>query len=300
VTGSGAVVVQIGGGLGNQLFQYAMGRRLALVNGMPLILDHLSTFPRDFHRRKFVLDRFNIQCGYVPPSASYASLPGRFRRRWDRWVNHMRDPARRSYIAENPAQAFEPALLDFKVNHPIYFEGYWQHEEYFRDMAPQIRADFTPKNPFDEVNLEWARRIGAVNAVCLHVRRLRGVPNMPDAQPLPESEKLHVGMDYYKRALAFLLARVRDPHIFVFSDYPEWARENIRGAFPVEFVTHNGPSQDYADLWLMSLCRHFVNANSTFSWWAAWLSTYAEKIVLAPHSGLGTGFHSVPPSWHLL
>jgi len=140
-----------------------------------------------------------------------------------------------------------------------------------------------------------------VNAVCLHVRRLHGVPLVAAAAPRAESDYLHIGMSYYQRAFDQITQRVRDPHFFVFSDFPEWARENIRTKAPIEFVEHNQAGKDYEDFWLMTQCRHFVIANSTFSWWAAWLANpVEEKLVYAPASGIGKMLRSIPPTWKVL
>jgi hypothetical protein len=294
------VVVQMWGGLGNQLFQYAMGRRLALASGVPLVLDHLSGFPRDYYRRKFSLDKFNIQCGFVPERASYANWTGRMRRRIDRWRNAGRPLEQKYYVQENSAQNLERELLELRVQRRVFFEGYWQHEEYFRDCAQTIQEDFQLKVEHDAANVEMAAKINAVNAVCLHVRRLHGVPQSTSAQPLMISTKLHVGPDYYQRALDWMAHRVPNPHFFVFADYPEWARENVHTRAPIEFVTHNGPDRDYEDFWLMSQCRHFIIANSTFSWWAAWLGQGGGKQVVAPAAALGSLLQSIPPAWQAL
>jgi hypothetical protein len=294
------VVVQISGGLGNQLFQYAMGRRLALASGVPLMLDHLSGFPRDYYRRKFSLDKFNIDCEFIPERASYASVTGRVRRRVDRWLNRHQPLERKTYIRENPRQHFQQELLGLKVSRRVFFDGFWQHEEYFRDQAVQIRTDFTLKVPHEPANLEFAERIRSVEAVCLHVRRLHGVPNSKRAAPLAENTRLHVDAGYYQRALNHVLKPLRNPHVFVFADFPDWARENVKADVPLEFVTHNGPDRDYEDFWLMSQCRHFIIANSTFSWWAAWLGNQEGKRVVAPAAALGYALTSIPPGWEAL
>lgn len=299
-TAGGEVVVQVAAGLGNQLFQYAMGRHLALANGVPLVLDHLSGFPRDRYRRAFVLDRFDVQCRYVPASASYATPLGRVRRRLHRWRDRGRGLAERRYVQETDSRRVEPGLVGLVVHGRTYFEGYWQHEEYFRDSADQIRSDLRVIGEHDAMNVALAARINAVDAVCLHVRRLHGVPNTPAAAPLAENARLHVDLDYYTRAMARVAEAVRAPRFFVFSDYPDWARAHLRSPLPMEFVTHNGPDKDVEDFWLMTQCRHFVIANSTFSWWAAWLGSAPDKHVIAPAAAVGKMIKSVPASWETL
>jgi hypothetical protein len=133
------------------------------------------------------------------------------------------------------------------------------------------------------------------------VRRLHGVPNTADARPLATATHWeHVEVDYIPRAIDTIAQRVTRPHFFVFADYPDWAREHVHTSHPIEFVTHNGADRDYEDFRLMARCRHFIIANSTFSWWAAWLGTYPEKIVIAPKQAIGEALGSVPGSWLLV
>ena len=285
--------MRIAGGLGNQLFQYAMGRALSIRTGIPLVLDHLSGFPRDIFRRTFLLDRFQVQCDYVPATASFATLSGRLRRRARLLANRALPLDRRTYLLEPDSLRMYPEIAALRPGRTVYLEGYWQFEDYFRDVAPQIRKDVRLRVEHDPLNVEWASRIRDVNAVCLHVRRLRGVVQ---AHPLAESSpELRVDDSYYQRALQRIAERVEKPHFFVFADHPDWARDNIRSPFPLEFVTHNGAAKDYEDLWLMSQCRHFIIANSSFSWWGAWLGEHPGKVVVAPRNVVG--LTSVPSEW---
>jgi len=191
-------------------------------------------------------------------------------------------------------------MLDFRVTRPIYLDGYWQHEEYFKDIRDQVCQELTLHTPHDPVNVDWAKRIGSVNSVCLHVRRLHGVANVADAKPLSTSTQQHIDTSYYDRAVELLAKKVKEPHFFVFADYPDWARENIHTSYPTEYITHNGADKDYEDFWLMGQCKHFIVANSTFSWWAAWLSQNPEKIVSVPKAAIGFMLKSAPSSWLLV
>jgi len=294
------VIVRVSGGLGNQLFQFATAKRLAMHNSVPLTIDHLSGFPRDFYKRNFLLDHFNIRCDYIDPSSSYTSFWGRIRRRLQIKLNKNRNLSRKTYIFEEQQNKLEPEILDFRVNHPIYLDGYWQHEEYFKDIRDQLCEELTLKTPHDPVNIELAKRINSVNSVCLHVRRLHGVPNVTDAKPLATSAQQHVDAGYYDRAVESLTQKVNQPHFFVFADYPDWAREHIHTSYPTEYVTHNGADKDYEDFWLMGQCKHFIVANSTCSWWAAWLGRSPEKVVIVPKASIGFMLKSAPASWMLV
>jgi hypothetical protein len=296
------VTVLIAGGLGNQLFQYATARRLALQSDVPLTLDHLSGFPRDFYKRRYLLDRFAIHADTIAPRSSYLSYRARLRRKLQVQINQRRDFADRTYVRERDSR-FEPRLLDLRVTRPIYLEGYWQYEPYFRDIRETLCEELTLRGEHDAENLAFAARIRSVEAVCLHVRRLHGVPNSQDARPVMDPTwKHYIDPSYFEKAIALMAQRVANPHFFVFADYPDWAREHIRAPHPLEFVTHNGADRDYEDFWLMSLCRHFIVANSTFSWWAAWLGQDPRKIVIAPKDSIGPDqvLKSAPDSWLLV
>jgi hypothetical protein len=291
------VTVWIAGGLGNQLFQYAAARRLALRNDVPLVIDRLSSYSRDFYKRRFRLDLFDIRADYTEPGDAYASGWGRLRRRIQVRANRSRPLEKRTYLLEDE-RAFDPRLLELRVTRPIYLQGYWQYEDYFKDIRNQLREELTLRVPHEARNVEWARRIGAVEAVCLHVRQLHGVPQTRGAKPLdPLAQQHYVDPSYFQRAIEVLTRKVEKPHFFVFSDYPDWARQHVRSPHPIEFVTDNGAEKDYEDFWLMGQCRHFITANSTFSWWAAWLAPNPDKIVIAPKGAIGQVYRSVPPSW---
>jgi hypothetical protein len=294
------VIVRIAGGLGNQLFEYAAARRLAMRNDVPLTLDHISGFPRDFYKRNFLLDHFNIRCDYIDPGSSYASFWGRLCRRIQLKLNRNRDLQRKTYVMEENTSKLDARMLDLRVTRPIYLEGYWQHEDYFKDIREQLCDELTLKTPHDPVNIELAKRINSVNSVCLHVRRLHGVPNVANAKPLETKPAQHIDVSYYSRAVERIGEKVKDPHFFVFADYPDWARENINVPYPIEYVTHNGADKDYEDFWLMGQCKHFIVANSTFSWWAAWLARNPDKIIIAPKASIGFALQSTPSSWLLL
>jgi hypothetical protein len=299
MAGRGRVTVRIGGGLGNQLFQYATARRLALHSGVPLTIDNLSGFARDFYKRRYLLDRFNIAGDTIRPSASYVSLWGRLRGQIQARSNASRPLEERSYLREG-VDHFEPRILDLKVTRPIYLEGYWQYERYFSDIRDTLCDELTFRTTHDADNLEVARKIHSVESVCLHVRRLHGVPDTKDAKPVMDASwKHYIEPSYFERAVELVAQRIEKPHFFVFADYPDWAREHIRTPFPTEFITHNGSERDYEDFWLMGQCRHFIVANSTFSWWAAWLARHPRKIVVAPKASIGPDqvLKSAPDSW---
>lgn len=272
------IIPRIFGGLGNQLFIYAAARRLALVNNADLVLDDVSGFVRDHqYQRNYQLDHFNIPCRKTTATERlepFSRLRRHVKRRW-----HQRLPfEQRRYLVQEGID-FDPRLLSFRFRNTVYLDGYWQSEDYFKDIEPQIREDLRIQPPTDAVNQQIAAQIRATNAVAVHVRFF----DAPGQTPTGAIENNAPG-DYYQRAIHSMEQRQSNAHYYLFSDQPQAARTRI--PLPDERVTlvaHNqGDAMACADLWLMTQCRHFIIANSTFSWWGAWLSVQPDKIVIAP------------------
>lgn len=267
------VIVRLMGGLGNQMFQYATGRAVAHRNRTQLKLD-VSALERDA-ARSYTLHHFNIV-----KSIATSDEVGRFTKR-DLWgrisrrvERYLRPPYRRPVFTQR-FDHFDPDIL--RLRGSVYLTGYWQSEKYFKDIEQIIRQDFTLRHAPNAENQRLARIIANTNSVSLHIRRGDYVSN-------PRfSRKFGVcSLEYYQSAAAKMAEKVQDPHFFVFSDDIPWARDNLRLQYPVTFVAHNDADKDYEDLRLMSLCRHHIIANSSFSWWGAWLCTRPGKIVMAP------------------
>jgi len=152
------------------------------------------------------------------------------------------------------------------------------------------------RTPATIENLEMLRRIESENAVCIHVRRGDYISN-------PETERVHgaCSIDYYRSALVALRERTDHPRFFVFSDDPGWARAEFGSEGSITVVEINGADRNYEDLRLMSSCRHHVIANSTFSWWGAWLGAHAGQVVVAPKTWFASGDRDsrdiCPASW---
>ncbi|SUS08812.1 Glycosyltransferase [uncultured Defluviicoccus sp.] len=268
------IIVRIFGGLGNQLFIYAAARRLALVNEAELVLDDVSGFVRDHaYQRHYQLDHFHIPCRKATPAERlepFARVGRAMIRRWNAGLPF----ARRTYIQQDGVD-FDPRLLNLKPRGTLYLEGYWQSEDYFKDVEPAIRQELVIHPPSDATNQAMAAGIRERTAVAVHIRffdepQAAGINNAPG--------------DYYERAVAEMERRVPGAQYYLFSDRPDAARARI--PLPdgrITTVDHNrGDAMAHADLWLMTRCRHFIIANSTFSWWGAWLSSHSDKHVIAP------------------
>nr|WMC98750.1 alpha-1,2-fucosyltransferase [Aminobacter aminovorans] len=262
-----SIVSTIYGGLGNQMFQFAMGRAMALRSRSALVLD--TRWFDSSPSVSFRLGHFNIG-----PAVTSGTLPPR--RRQERlsyylWHATGRFPTR---VREN-GLGFDPAMLSPRSN--LWLDGYWQSECYFADCIEVIANDFRIVTPPSPENARHLAAIAACPAISLHVRR--------GDYLLPENQALFAACSrqYYARAVDMMMSKMtEEPVIYVFSDDPDWARDNL--AFPVEkrVMGHNGRDADYEDMRLMSACRHHIIANSSFSWWGAWLNPSPDKIVIGP------------------
>jgi hypothetical protein len=271
------VVVRLIGGLGNQMFQYAAGRALALRHGAELKLD-LSGFDA-YRRRRYELDALSIRAT-VATDEDLAQFGVAAKPRWwfaDRVRRRLRIPRkiRALPVYRERHFQFDPAMPALRP--PVYLDGYWQSEKYFSDCAATLRREFTANAPLDPTNAAIAACIDAVTAVSLHVRRGDYVDD-------PRTSRYHgtCSLNYYRRAIEQVAARAASPHTFVFSDDAEWTRANLHLDVPTTFVDANPADRGFRDMQLMSRCRHHVVANSSFSWWGAWLDPSPDKIVVAP------------------
>jgi hypothetical protein len=265
------IITRLSGGLGNQMFQYAAGMRLATVRRTQLKLDLTLLDARGGSAtpRVYELDRFSLSAQRATSQETEALLAkrpiaARISSRLDR-----RAAARERHFHYDPAVARLPDTT--------CLEGYWQSERYFADVAERMRREFAFRSAPSGRNAEVAREIAARKAVSLHVRR-------GDYASDPRTRDFHglCPLDYYDRAVAYVSERVRDPFFVLFSDDPQWTRTHLALGSEAIVIDHNGPQDGAEDLRLMSLCHHHVIANSTFSWWGAWLSANPKKIVVAP------------------
>ncbi len=275
------IITKLMGGLGNQLFQYSLGRHLSEKHGVPLKVD------LDFLLRGWKLEKDTTQYQYELPhfnivatpatAAEVAPLklaPARGWRRQARKLSKALTPPERWPHYVERGYAFDPRILRAGPN--VYLEGYWQSPYYFEPIADILRRELTLREAPDAQNAAVLDEIRRTTAVAVHVRRADYVNN-------PSASKVHgaCGLDYYAAALALIAQRVASPHYFLFSDDPAWVRANLKVPGPATYVGHNGP-RPHEDIRLMSHCQHFVIANSTFSWWGAWLANAPGKTVVAP------------------
>lgn len=286
------IIVRIQGGLGNQLFQYAAARRLALALGGEVKVD-LNGLAAEGHR-SYGLDRFRT-CATLATPADIRPILGSvqssgWRRRVWQLVNW-----RRGRVYREPHFHFDPRVLTLTGTQ--YLDGYWQSEKYFIDIASMLRAELELRDPPSIDSRRLSERMAQVASVCVHFRRGDYVTN-------PVVHRYHgvCPPAYYAAAVDRLLAIEPAPHFFVFSDDIAWAKANFAVAQPVAFIAHNGVEREHEDLWLMSQCRHHIIANSTFSWWGAWLGRGSQQQVFAPKRWFRGAAVEIgdllPPAWH--
>jgi hypothetical protein len=268
------VVTLIKGGLGNQLFCYATGRALALRLGRPLSLDITTGYRRDDYGRSYRLGQFPIVANIASPAWCLGGDTHSWQHRLARNYNKLLPLVRRSYLAENRRHGMELLTKAAPLgSHRVYINGYWQDERFFTAAEKVLRAELEPPAPRTLGGQETLRRIQEASfAVMVHVRRVRYSP------------RLH--LDYYRNAVAQCLASVPGARFFVFGDDQEWARSYIDFAgASVEYVTNPG-ADELEDLYLMTRCGGAIVANSSFSWWGAWLGQVNKRVWTPATPGL--------------
>lgn len=262
------IEVVMDAGLGNEMFQYALGRALSVRLARPLVLDISLLF-------QYPGGEFDLPCFRLGEQRiQELSYPA--------WI--ARTKALRFlgscgielvHFVEESTLLFSSEVLE--INAPCILRGFWQSERYFASIETQLRDEFTMVREQDSRSAACQAQILNVHSIGLHVRRT-------DYLPAPGQEDYHgtCPKEYYDAALKLILSRLGGgAELFVFSDDIEWTRENIRYDIPTVYVDWNR-ERNYEDLRLMSQCRALVMANSTFSWWAGWLNPRKDKIVVAP------------------
>jgi hypothetical protein len=286
--------VRIIGGLGNQMFQYAIGRAMSLEWRVPLLLDTHDFIVHPAHQGFELSNVFSIVADVAHQDAVINFLG------WQSSLTVRRVLARpvmkilrsEHYIVE-PHFHYWPAIHNTPSS--IYLDGYWQSWRYFADIESTIRDEFVFRQPLVGPNFELATRIGEKNAVSLHIRRGDYAQN---AKTLATHGLCP--LEYYEEAIANIDRAVDDPLFFIFSDDMAWVQANLAIKHPHQFVTHNRGAESYNDMRLMSLCKHHIIANSSFSWWGAWLNPDPEKIVIAPRRWFAKDINTddlIPESW---
>ena len=282
------IIINLKGGTGNQLFQYALGRHLALKNNDALKLD-IDGLARanavgDIYR-PFCLSSLNTN-KEIATAEEIKRLKypyGLISKAW-RWFNFK--------ILKRHNIYFDAKVLNWKGD--IYLDGYWQSPKYFEAIRELLLTELSLTVPLSPEADYFSQLISKNRAVSLHVRRGDYIKN-----PRVAAEFGPCSISYYKNAMAEVEKNIPSPTYFVFSDDIEWVKQNLPLDDKEIFVKGENIT-DIEELILMSKCQHNIIANSSFSWWGAWLNQNQNKIVIAPtpwFDKLPYDQELIPPSW---
>lgn len=282
------VIAGIQGGLGNQMFQYALGKVISEINKTTLKLYiHGLYIPVEGHlSRDYMLEAFNLKADIADDSILKTINKGNILHKlslkkikhYKQLVFDEKNPEKTHFkdarfLLKPEITTFYPELLE-KDNTDIYLDGYWQSYKYFIGYEELIRQQFVIKNDYLKYAPEYFDLINSSQSVSIHLRLTDRV-----STDFGLSHYRYLDWDYYEKAIEIIKERIPFPHFFIFSDNIEWCKEKIKLDFPVTYVK---AQDEYNDMYLMGMCKHHIIAHSTFSWWAVWLQFNASKVVVAP------------------
>lgn len=261
------MIIRLMGGFGNQLFQYAYGRRLGIEHEEPLIID-TSSFFRD-KLRKYELNNYSVQ------GTQRLDLRGKI-------CNIIYMVQHKFFIIQPLSRMlkmeYERKEFIYQGDAPSnsYIIGYWQNVMYFQNIKHILQQEIVYKGEMNEKQQNMRKDIENENSVAIHVRKGDYL------NPVQSKIYEELSNEYYENAIKYLEDKLRDIHIYFFSDDIEWCKKTFLDKKNITFIDETISGNQYIDFELMRSCKHFIIANSTFSWWAAYLSTYEYKICIAP------------------
>jgi len=288
------IILQISGGLGNQMFQYALGKALAYSKktSFKLFINDYSKY----HNRQFDLDHLNInyELATIKEVKKYHNLQlCRFP------LNCLNKPAntllflltKRQVVKENGFY-YNPRIFDLEGD--LFLKGCWQSPKYFTQIEPKLRQDFTFKAPPVNKNKQIIKQIKKENAVSVHIRR---------GDYLHHKFNKILGLcsiQYYYASIKYIADKIIDPVFYFFSHDPIWVKQNFQLPYKMVIIDHN-QDKNYEDLRLMTCCKHHIISNSTFGWWGAWLNSNKDKMVFAPKHWFNSASYTpkdlIPSDW---
>jgi len=270
------ILIKLQGGLGNQMFQYAFASIIAKKNSSQILIDNsffkLTEKKSGFTPRNFELDIFDNSYTNASildiKSFNYLSPLNKIKKR----------------IGLNWPKIYQESSFDFQddvlsIKSPVYLKGYFQSYKYLAGFEGYIRNLFAfPIHKLSTQNKNLIPILNNQNTVSIHIRRGDYVSDL-------ETSKFHgsCSYEYYLEAISLVTSKMENPTLVFFSDDADWVKENFKSLSCNKiFIDHNKGTNSWADMYLMSICSHNIIANSSFSWWGAWLNTNAGKIVIAP------------------
>lgn len=291
-------IVRFNGGLGNQMFQWAFACSLADRYNAEIFFDY--SYFEDVKKldyvtsRNFELFAFNVDCkDFSKQDFSPVKKPEFKSKFKNSFAKLFPEIFGINYINEKQVFCFDCKILKHDY---LCYEGYFQNEKYFKHLREKLLKDFSLKKPYcdlNEKNKAVMDELLNTNSVSLHIRR-------GDYVTLEYLNKIHgvCSIEYYQQAIKYIAQNVETPHFFVFSDDMDWVKENLKIDYPHTFMDFN-QDKGYLDLELMKHCKHNICANSSFSWWGAWLNENSNKIVIAPKKWIAKKKKCdiIPKSW---
>ena len=285
------ISVDIYGGLGNQMFQYALGRSIAIHRNEELQIEARSF--DNYELREFLLDQFNIRAHIKDLDEKHCKISNRY-------INFAIKNLLKLGVNVYPLAYFEKN--NFTYDEQVfntsakYFEGYWQSYNYFEKHRSALLDEFTLKKELTKGNKHILDDIISSESISLHVRRGDYVGNS-------KVQNANLSIEYYKKAISFINNKIENPKFFVFSDDVSWVKENLSIDTIAVYVDINDGNHAYYDLELMKHCKHNIIANSTFSWWGAWLNDNDNKIIVSPNKWMNFDIDMnqlIPLSWNII
>ena len=290
--------VNLNGGLGNQMFQYAFGQKLKQMTGCKIFYDktwfdsikenNLDFLPNGTSVREYMLHIFNLKINFASVEQVEALKQIKKAKIRGSLGKLLNIPKYKTDIIRecNPFE-YDEALFRSNLK---YYEGYFQNPKYLEGIEEKIKKDFTFPTVNDEYNLKIIEQIKSCSdPVFIHIRR-------GDYLNL----NWELNLNYYKKALDYILQKVQKPTFFIFGTQSlDFIKENFKLEYPFHIIGEYNAlnQQDWVDMYLMSLCKHAIIANSTFSWWGAWLKKDTNGIVIAPDPFVKGSNTILPTTW---
>lgn len=265
------ILVYLMGGLGNQMFQYAAGKALAHSKGVDFkVYFNEDEYP--YIKYFYHLDVFKLKAEF-PTKEEYKKfkpLKGITYKIAKKLGLHADGK-----IVAQVGFKYEESFFDIPDN--TYIKGFYQSYKYFQTIKDTIREDFTFAKPATGLNAELLEKIESSNSIAIHFRR-------GDYVEVKKTNDFHgvCSLEYYQAAVDWICEGVDNPQLYIFSNDIQYVKDNFKSSFPITFVEHNDFKNSHEDLRLMAACKHNIIANSSFSWWAAWLNNNPNKKVVAP------------------
>lgn len=289
-------IVNILGGLGNQMFQYALAIALQSKHPEKIIKIDISGFKGYPLHNGYELQRIFSTALPFADIKDQISLfyPLRNYKMWQLGIKFL--PKRNTVIYENEDMKYNFEIIETKKS--SYYLGYWQTEKYFKNIRPRILQAFSfPEIPNNSPNSYISNLISNHNAIAIHVRR-------GDYVKIGNTQGI-CSLEYYKNAIEYIKTKTNPEIFLIFSDDIDWCKKELSqylGNITTTYVDWNRKENSFRDMQLMSLCKHNIIANSSFSWWGAWLNQNPDKIVVAPSRWMNSGgwVDIIPEGWHTI